>query len=64
LRDPQFKSYRGKVRILEGAGALKYKYCYGEFATQAEAQSHLAELKKSFPGAFVVAYKGNSLVKK
>ena len=64
LRDPQFKSYRGKVRILEGAGALKYKYCYGEFATQAEAQSHLAELKKSFPGAFVVAYKGGSLVKK
>lgn len=64
LRDPQFKSYRGKVRILEGAGALKYKYCYGEFATQAEAQSHLAELRKSFPGAFVVAYKGNSLVKK
>lgn len=64
LRDPQFKSYRGKVRILEGASALKYKYCYGEFATQAEAQSHLAELRKSFPGAFVVAYKGNSLVKK
>lgn len=64
LRDPQFKSYRGKVRILEGAGALKYKYCYGEFATQAEAQRHLAELRKSFPGAFVVAYKGNSLVKK
>lgn len=64
LRDPQFKSYRGKVRILEGAGALKYKYCYREFATQAEAQSHLAELRKSFPGAFVVAYKGNSLVKK
>ena len=64
LRDSQFKSYRGKVRILEGAGALKYKYCYGEFATQAEAQRHLAELRKSFPGAFVVAYKGNSLVKK
>lgn len=64
LRDPQFKSYRGKVRILEGEGALKYKYCYGEFATQAEAQRHLAELRKSFPGAFVVAYKGNSLVKK
>ena len=64
LRDPQFKSYRGKVRILEGAGALKYKYCYGEFATKAEAQSHLAELKKSFPEAFVVAYKGGSLVKK
>ena len=64
LRDPQFKSYRGKVRILEGAGALKYKYCYGEFATRAEAQSHLAELKKSFPEAFVVAYKGGSLVKK
>ena len=61
--DPQFKSYRGKIRRLEGSGVLKYKYCYGEFSTRAEAQSRVAEVGKSFKGAFVVQYKGDKIVK-
>ena len=61
--DPQFKSYRGKIRRLEGSGVLKYKYCYGEFSTRAEAQSRVAEIGKSFKGAFIVQYKGDKIVK-
>ena len=34
--DSQFKSYRGKVRRLSGGGALKYKYCYGDYSWPAE----------------------------
>lgn len=63
LKDSQFKSYSGKVRRLEGAGASKYKYCYGEFATREEAQSHLATVRKSFKDAFIVRYNGGKVVK-
>lgn len=63
VNDAQFKSYRGKVRRLEGSGVLKYKYCYGEFSTRAEAQGKLAELGKVFKGAFVVQYNGGKIVK-
>lgn len=61
--DPQFKSYRGKIRRLEGSGALNYKYCYGEFSSRAEAQSQVSEVGKTFKGAFVVQYKGDKIVK-
>ena len=63
LKDAQFKSYRGKVHRLEGAGASKYKYCYGKFATREEAQSNLAEVRKVFKDAFVVRYNGGKIVK-
>ena len=61
--DAQFKSYRGKIRRLQGSGVLKYKYCFGEFSTRAEAQSRVAEVGKTFKGAFVVQYKGDQIVK-
>lgn len=61
--DSQFKSYRGKVRRLEGAGASKYKYCYGEFATRQEAQAQLSAVRKSFKDAFIVRYSGGKIVK-
>ena len=63
LKDAQFKNYRGKVHRLEGAGASKYKYCYGKFVTREEAQSNLSEVKKSFKDAFIVRYNGGKVVK-
>ncbi len=61
--DSQFKSYRGKVECYVGGGALKYKYCYGTFATRAEAQRKLVEVRRSFKDAFVVHYKDGKIVK-
>ncbi len=63
LNDSQFKSYRGKVTCYEGGGKLKYKYCYGNFATRAEAQRKLSEVRRSFKDAFVVHYDGEKIVK-
>ena len=53
---PELKSYRGKVWILEGNSALKYKYCYGSFTDKAVAQQHIAEVRKEFPQAFIITY--------
>ena len=61
--DSQFKSYRGKVACYEGGGKLKYKYCYGDFSTRAEAQRKLSEVRRSFKDAFVVHYNGDKIVK-
>ncbi len=61
--DSQFKSYRGKIKCYEGSGVLKYKYCYGKFSSQAEAQRQVATLRSTFKGAFVVRFKGDRIVK-
>ena len=53
---PELKSYRGKVWILEGTGAAKYKYCYGDYADKASAQKHITEVRKEFPQAFIITY--------
>lgn len=63
LSDSQFKGYRGKVKCYLGSGALKYKYCYGEFTTRSEAQSNLSALRRTFNGAFVVHYRDGNIVK-
>ncbi len=63
LNDGQFKSYRGRVKCYNGSGTLKYKYCYGEFTTRAEAQSKLPTLRREFKGAFVVHFQGDKIVK-
>ena len=61
--DKQFKEYRSKVECYKGSGVLKYKYCYGNFATRAEAQRKLSEVKRTFKDAFVVHYNGENIVK-
>ncbi len=61
--DSQFKSYRGKVRRLSGGGALKYKYCYGDYSSPAEARRSLSEVRRSFKDAFVVRYEGDRIAK-
>lgn len=54
VKDPWFKSYRGKVVCRKKSGRLPYKYYYGEFATAEEAKAALPEVKKSFRDAYVV----------
>ena len=61
--DKQFKEYRSKVECYEGSGVLKYKYCYGSYATREEAQRNLAAVRKSFKDAFVVRYSNGVIVK-
>ena len=53
---PELKSYRGKVWVLEGAGALKYKYCFGDYAEKGAAQEHIKEVRKEFPQAFIISF--------
>ena len=53
---PELKSYRGKVWVLESSSALKYKYCYGDFADKATAQQYITEVRKDFPQAFIITH--------
>lgn len=54
---PELKGYRGKVWILESSSsALKYKYCYGDFADKATAQREIEVVRKEFPQAFIITY--------
>lgn len=61
--DAQFKSYRNKVACYTGSGVLKYKYCYGDFTSRAEAQRKLSEVRRTFKDAFVVHHKDGKIVK-
>lgn len=61
--DSQFKIYRGKVDCYVGSGVLKYKYCYGSYATSQEAQRNLSGVRKVFKGAFVVHFRDGKIVK-
>lgn len=63
VNDYQFKAYKGKVKELIGSGKYKYKYCYGEYATSADAKKDLVEVRKSFKDAYVVRFKGSEIVK-
>lgn len=54
---PELKGYRGKAWILESSSsALKYKYCYGDFADKATAQREIEVVRKEFPQAFIITY--------
>jgi hypothetical protein len=57
---PELKSYRGKAWILESTSALKYKYCYGDFADKATAQQHIEQVRKEFPQAFIITFDKNN----
>ena len=52
----EFKSYGGKVWILECENGVKYKYCLGDYADKALAQHNLEEVRKEFPSAFIISF--------
>lgn len=59
----QFRAYRGKVKEYKAEGRFPYKYGVGEYDTREAAQRKLSEVRKVFPGAFVVSCKGTQIVK-
>ena len=63
LTDSRFGSYKGKVRQVRAEGAYSYKYCEGDYADRASAQATVANIRKSFPQAFVIAVKDGKVVK-
>ena len=63
LTDSRFGSYKGKVRQVRAEGAYSYKYCVGDYADRASAQATVANIRKSFPQAFVIAVKDGKVVK-
>ena len=63
LTDSRFGSYKGKVRQVRAEGAYSYKYCVGDYADRASAQATVANVRKSFPQAFVIAVKDGKVVK-
>ena len=61
LNDSQFKAYRGRVVELMGTGSYCYKYCFGSFATKAEAREELERAKEIFKDAYIVHYEGTKI---
>ena len=64
IRDYQFKSYKGRVRLLMSTGKYKYKYCYGSYATREAAKYDLEEARKTFKDAYIVYFEGDKIVTK
>ena len=62
--DYQFKSYKGKVRLLMSSGKYKYKYCYGSYATREAAKRDLAEARNTFKDAYIVYFEDGRIVTK
>ena len=63
VTSPQFRSYSGKVTQFTAEGRFPYKYGVGEYDTREAAQRKLSEVRKVFPGAFVVSCRGTRIVK-
>ena len=61
LNDSQFKAYRGRVVELMGTGSYCYKYCFGSYASKAEAREELERAKETFKDAYIVHYEGNKI---
>lgn len=61
LNDSQFKAYRGRVVELMGTGSYCYKYCFGSYATKAEAREELERAKEIFKDAYIVHYEGTKI---
>ena len=59
----QFRDYKGQVKQFTSEGRFPYKYCVGEYETRDAAQRKAAEVRKVFPGAFVVSCRGTQIVK-
>ncbi len=64
LNSAQFRAYRGHVKQYRSDGRFPYKYGVGEYDSRAAAQRKAAEVRKTFPDAFVVCCRGTQIVKK
>lgn len=57
--DPAFKGL--EVIPVKSDDSNIYKYIYGCFPSKSEASSHLADVRKKFPEAFMVKVEGNNV---
>lgn len=53
---------KGESGIVENISGGRYRYFSGRFNTVREARHYREEIKRRFPGVFVVAMKGNSII--
>lgn len=60
--DARFGAYRNKVREYRAGGRFPYKYCVGEYADRAAAQTELKKVRQKFSTAFVVAVENGAIV--
>lgn len=60
--DARFGAYRNKVKEYRARGRFPYKYCVGEYAERAAAQSELKTVRQKFSTAFVVAVENGAIV--
>ena len=63
LSDARFNSCKGKVRQVRADGPYSYKYCVGDYAERSAAQANVANIRKNYPQAFVIAVKDGKVVK-
>ena len=63
LSHAELGEYRGRVVEVLSDGSFPYKYCVGEYADRAAAQRAVADVRKRFPSAFVVAVSGGRIAK-
>jgi hypothetical protein len=60
--DARFGAYRNKVKEYRAGGRFPYKYCVGEYADRAAAQTELKKVRQKFSTAFVVAVENGAIV--
>ena len=60
---PELRNYSGEVLEYTAEGTYRYKYCVCECATKEEAQRRIAQVRKTFPDAFIVRCRGGKIVK-
>lgn len=60
--DARFGAYRNKVKEYRAGGRFPYKYCVGEYADRAAAQTELKTVRQKFSTAFVVAVENGAIV--
>jgi len=59
----ELRGYAGEVREYTAEGVYRYKYCVCECATKEEARRSIAQVRKTFPDAFIVRCRGGKIVK-
>lgn len=60
---PELRNYSGEVLEYLAEGVYRYKYCVCECATREEAQRRIAQVRKTFPDAFIVRCRDGKIVK-
>lgn len=60
--DARFGAYRNNVKEYRAGGRFPYKYCVGEYADRAAAQTELKKVRQKFSTAFVVAVENGAIV--